>query len=134
MNKKEILKFIKASILWLKKEDCGCCHYYLDDDLGIFVGWSLGYDPDDPAIIHSRRDPEYAIEAGVKLRRPGDETDYDWLDSPWNSENHCIINCFLPTPEMTDAEYLKEISMLLKSYKETVKGHKKGLVRYHPSY
>lgn len=130
MNKDEILKFIKDSIEWLKKNDCGCCRYILDEDLAIFVGWSMGFSVDDPAGIHSIGDPEYVIEAGVKLRREGDETDYDWLDYPWNTEGDCIINCFFPASEMTDAEYLKEIAMLLDTYKETVKAHQDGLVRY----
>ena len=132
MNKKEILKFIRTSILWLEKNGRGCCHHYLDNDLGIFVGWtqtSLCL-LEEPKLIHSIKYPEYIIIVGVKVRRLGDENDYDRLDYPWSTENFCDINFFLPAPEMTDADYLKETTMLLDAYKETVKKHKKGIVRY----
>ena len=100
MNKTEILKFIKDSIESLKKNDYGCYHYYLDDNFGIFVGWScLQCTLVDPTVIHAKRSPEYVIGVGVKVRRPGDESDYDKLDFPWSSEEFCIINCFFPTPK-----------------------------------
>jgi hypothetical protein len=130
MNKREILKFIKASIKWLEKNDRGCYQYYLDDDLSIFIGWSQTRLLEEPTLIHSIKNPEHIIAVGVKVRRSGDENDYDQLDFPWSHKDFCVTNFFLPAPEMTDAEYLKEIAALLNAYKETVEDHKKGVVEY----
>ena len=131
MNKKEILKFIKASIVMLKKNDRSCWHYYLDNDLGIFVGWTfLRRTLEDPKVIHAERNPIYVIGVGVKVRRSGDENDYDQLAYPWSHKDFCVANFFLPAPGMTNAEYLKEITALLDVYKETVEDHKKGVVKY----
>lgn len=130
MNKKEILKFIKDSVESLKKNDCGCYHYYLNDDLGIFVGWSRTNLLEEPTLIYSTKSLDYVIAVGVKVRRPGDENDYDQLVFPWSYKDFCVTNFFCPAPEMTDVEYQKEIAALLDAYKETVKDHKKGVVKY----
>lgn len=92
----EVAKFLLDSIEWLKEQDCGCCHYNLDDDFALYVGWQSGYDVNDPDIIASPTNqtkcggvqgiPEwtegYAIVAGVKLRNDYDCSDYEFLDFP----------------------------------------------------
>ncbi|MBR3242270.1 MAG: hypothetical protein IKG72_13025 [Bacillus sp. (in: Bacteria)] len=38
----EVATFIKESVEWLIREDCGCCTHKLDDRLAICVGWPAG--------------------------------------------------------------------------------------------
>lgn len=118
-NIPEIATFLKESVEWLKKEQCGCCHYNLDDDLALYVGWESGYDRADDSII-SDEDSEdiapktsgwsecYAICAGVKIRNDSDCADYEFLDFPWYQDGECcILDCTI-SPHMdyqTTAQY-----------------------------
>lgn len=83
-NIKELANWIESSVEWLRKEECGCCTYKLDDRLALCVGWSNGFDPEDAMIIHSKKEPSYAIVAGIKVWTSDDlQTDIDWMASPY---------------------------------------------------
>ena len=81
----EIAKFIADSVKWLQKEQQGCCRYKLDDHLAIFVGWSAGYGKEKrDDVIQAKDDPNYGINAGVKVWTSDDMwTDFDWLNFPY---------------------------------------------------
>lgn len=83
-NIKELANWIESSVEWLRKEECGCCTYKFDDRLALCVGWSNGFDPEDPMIIHSKNDPSWAIVAGIKVWTSDDlQTDIDWINPPY---------------------------------------------------
>lgn len=78
-----IAKFLKESVEALKNYECTCCKYNLDSQFAIFVGWSAGYgDAVRDDCIQDPKDPDWAINAGVKVRNDADWADYDWLDFP----------------------------------------------------
>lgn len=96
----EVADFLKESVDWLKKEDCGCCHYNLDNNFAIYVGWAGGYDMDNDYIIKSDTGREvvhnpwknwvcgYAIECAVKIRNDYDCADYEFTYYPhFNDED-----------------------------------------------
>ena len=86
--KKEIAKFIKESVEWLVKEQCGCCRYKLDDHLAVFVGWSGGYGEEHrDDVIQAKDDPDYGINVGIKVWTSDDMwTDFDWLNFPYEED------------------------------------------------
>ena len=94
--KNEIAKFIKESVEWLVKEQCGCCRYKLDDRLAVFVGWSGGYgDEKRNGLIQAKDDPDYAINVGIKVWTSDDMwTDFDWLNFPYY-ENGDVLDMSL---------------------------------------
>ena len=83
--KNKITKFIKESVKWLVKEQCGCCRYKLDDHLAVFVGWSAGYGKEKRNdVIQAKDDPDYGINVGIKVWTSDDMwTDFDWLNFPY---------------------------------------------------
>lgn len=84
LNVNKIAKFLEDSVNDLIKIDEGCCRYLLDEDLALYVGWSAGWGEElrDDAI-QSKSEPDYAIEAGIKVRNDTLWADYDWLDFPY---------------------------------------------------
>lgn len=133
---KNVAKFIKDSVEWLKKEDCGCCHRRYDGDLCIVVGWSGGYDEEkDDTIIQSESDPTFAINAGVKLNVSCMQTDMD-LDFNylyWDNGD-CWDFTIAISPdedyEVLARDFLKEVEEMSKyEYDEDgrILGHKNYL-------
>lgn len=86
---KEIKKFLKKSVKWLKKTQEGCCHYILDDHLAILVGWSAGYgDEKRKDVIQAKDSYDWAINAGIKVWTSDSSmlTDYDWVNFPYEED------------------------------------------------
>lgn len=84
MTKQELAKEIESAVEWLIKEDCGCCTIKLDDTLAVCVGWLDGYDVTDTDTIHSKQNPSYCINAGIKSWKSDNlRTDYDFINSPY---------------------------------------------------
>ena len=85
MNSKEVIKFIQESVEWLQEQQEGCCRYKLDDHLAIFVGWSAGYgDEKRDDVIQAKDEPDYAINAGIKVWTSDDMwTDFDFINFPY---------------------------------------------------
>lgn len=98
MTKQELAKEIKSAVEWLIKEDCGCSTIKLDDRLAVCVGWSSGYYKDDETVIHSKENPKWCINAGIKVWTSDDmRTDFDWINSPYEAngevwDNDCSIS------------------------------------------
>lgn len=88
---KKIENWLKESVEWLKETDCGCGTYKLDDRLAICVGWLDGYDISTKNVIHSKSQPEYCINAGIKVWTSDDlRTDFEWINSPYYEEGDVL--------------------------------------------
>ena len=75
---------IKSAVEWLKEEDCGCVTLKLNGTLAVCVGWSDGFDSDDPSVIHSKTQPTYAICAEIKAWGSDSlRTDLDRINAPY---------------------------------------------------
>ena len=86
---KEITRFIKDSVKWLKKTQEGCCTYKLDDHLAICVGWSAGYgDEKRNDVIQAKDSFDCGINAGLKVWTSDSYmlTDYDWINFPYEED------------------------------------------------
>ena len=84
MSIKKLAKQLKGAVKWLRNYDEGCVTISLDNKLAICVGWSNGYDNNDESAIHSKSDPSYCINAGIKVATSDDmKTDYDYINFPY---------------------------------------------------
>ena len=140
MNKKNVLtknninkvaNFLKESIEWLVNEQQGCCHFNLNDNLALYVGWSYGFDKNDTDII-KELNPDtndrfcYAIDAAVKIRNDYDCADFEYLDFPYNSETgDCWDNAVSMSPNMTTNQYKAEARWFLETFVAMVNESKK---------
>ena len=132
---KTIVKFIKDSVEFLKKEDCGCCHRSYDGDLCLVVGWMPGYSEEkDATIIQSKSQPNYAINAGVKLLVSAMQTDMDLDFNYLYWDNGDCWDCTTAVSPNEDYEALAE--SLLKEAEEMskYKYDKDGRILGHKSY
>ena len=84
MTKQELANKIKEAVELLINEDCGCVTIKLDDTFAVCVGWLDGYDITDTGAIHSKQDPTWCINAGIKVWTSDSmRTDYDFINSPY---------------------------------------------------
>lgn len=81
-----IQKWVLESIKTLTTTDYTCCEYPLDDDLSLFCGWSDGYDENDEGMIHSKNNPTWGINVGIKCNHDYMKTDFDYLNAPYDEE------------------------------------------------
>lgn len=86
LSASEIQKWVLESIETLTTTDYTCCEYKLDDDLSLFCGWSDGYDEDDEGMIHSKNNPTWGINVGIKCNHDYMKTDFDYLNAPYDEE------------------------------------------------
>lgn len=119
LNTKSIQEWVLESIKSLTSSDDGCCEYKLDDDLSLFCGWSDGYDPDDKDMIHSKNNPSYCINVGIKCNHDYMKTDYDFLNAPYDEETGEVWDTSMAVDETgiteTDAQWF------IDEYTEMVK-------------
>lgn len=91
-NAKDISKFLKDSVDWLIDQEMGCTTLKLDDRLAICVGWLPGYGAevrDD--VIQSKTEPDYAINAGIKVYTSDDmRTDYEFINMPYYKNGEVV--------------------------------------------
>lgn len=89
LSKQNILKtrlvnFLKEQIKYYENDNCGCSTFKLDDTLAICIGWLDGYDASDTGVIHSKSEPTFCVNAGIKVWTSDSlRTDYDWINSPY---------------------------------------------------
>ena len=115
---KEIKKFLKKSVKWLKKNQEGCCHYILDDHLAILVGWSAGYgDEKRKDVIQAKDDLDYGINAGLKVWTSDSAmlTDYDWVNFPFEEDGEVWDSGVSIAPR---EKYKRIAKWLLEQYEE----------------
>ena len=115
--KKEIIKFVKESVEWLQKEQCGCCTYKLNDCLAVCVGWSAGYgDEKRNDVIQAEDDFDWGINVGIKVWTSDYmQTDYDWLNFPYY-DNGDVLDMGLSVAP--NANYALIADSLLEWYDE----------------
>lgn len=88
MTKQELAKKIKEAVEYFEKDERGCYTLKLDDKLAICVGWSDGYDVTNTGVIHSRIEPTWCINAGIKVWTSDSmRTDYDFINSPYYEDS-----------------------------------------------
>lgn len=123
----EVANFLKKSVEWLKMQDLGCYRYNLDSTLAIYVGWSSGWDPEDKTVIHSDTEPEFALEAAVKIRNDFDCADYEYLDFPYFEDTgECWDNNVVFKPDEKTKDYKSDAKWLLGNYVAIInEGNKK---------
>lgn len=82
--KARLVNFFKKEVKYYKKDNCGCSTFKLDDTLAVCIGWSDGYDTSDTEMIHSKSEPTFCVNAGIKVWTSDSlRTDYDWINSPY---------------------------------------------------
>lgn len=125
-----IAKWLKESKNWLIDNQSGCCTLKLDDRLAICVGWSAGYG-DEPRkdVIQAKGNPDYAINAGIKVWTSDDiRTDLDYINFPYK-ENGDVYNDAISLLENEDFNWLA--NALITDYEalEGLEIDKDGLIR-----
>ena len=115
MTKEEIRDFIRESVDWLISEDIGCCTLPLDDRLAICVGWLPGYGEEErDDCIQSKDDPDFAINAGIKVYTSDDmRTDYEFINMPYR-DNGDVLQTDVSIEPNEDYDALAEY--FLKEY------------------
>ena len=114
-TKEQIVKFLKDAVEWLKDEDMGCTTLKLDDRLAICVGWLPGYGKEhrDDAI-QSKEEPDYAINAGIKVWTSDDmRTDYEFINAPYYKNGEVWMSDVSISP---DDDYDEIADYLIKEY------------------
>ena len=115
--KNKVVKFVKESVEWLQKEQCGCCRYELDKHLAIYVGWSGGYGNEKRNdVIQAKDDLDWGINVGIKVHTSDYmQTDYDFLNFPYY-ENGDVLDMGLSVAPNDNYELIADD--LLKWYDE----------------
>ena len=110
-----LAKDIKDAVDWLVGEQEGCVTLKLDDRLAVCVGWSGGYGKEKrDDVIQSTEDPDYAINAGIKVWTSDDmRTDYDYINYPYY-ENGDVEDTGLSLE--ADEDYTNAAEWLLGEY------------------
>ena len=90
--KAELVKFIRESVEWLQKEQCGCCTHKLDDRLAVCVGWSAGYGNEKrDDVIQALDSFDWGINVGIKVWTSDYmQTDYDYLNFPYDNNDDVL--------------------------------------------
>lgn len=116
--------FIKESVEWLLRQECGCCTIRLTAMTQLAVGWEDGFDPEDPSVIHSKTQPSWGIMVGIKAIDGDDlKTDYEWLTTPYIAEGEGKGEVFsnLETSIAPNDDPEKLFGYLTGQYQELVK-------------
>lgn len=118
-------KWIKDSIEWLKSADSGCCTIRFTRNTQLAIGWTNGYDSEEPSVIHSKEDPSWVISLEVKALDGDDmKTDLDYLTSPYiaEGENEGTVFELSVTPLEND-DYEKDFEYLVHAYRDVLKSY-----------
>lgn len=82
--KNKLSHFLKEQVKYYEADGVGCSTFKLDDTLAVCIGWSDGYDVSDTGAIHSKNEPSFCVNAGIKVWTSDSlRTDYDWINSPY---------------------------------------------------
>ena len=128
----KLAKFIENAVEGLKADKGTNYRYKFDDRFALFVGWTEGYDEEDPTVIHAEDDPEFVIAAGIKVWTSDDMwADFDWLNSPYLENGDVIDDSMTISPE---EDYRRLAQDFLDDYNDDyrdLKVTKDGLVVEH---
>ncbi len=121
-QKQEITKFLGDSVKALINHECSCCRYILDEELAIFVGWSQGYgDEARGDCIQDSDEPDWAINAGLKIRNDFLWCDYDFLDFPCNKKGEIYDSGVTIEPNQDEEDYAFLADWFYRCYKRVKK-------------
>lgn len=82
--KARLVNFFKEQVKYYEADGVGCSTFKLDGTFAVCVGWSDGYDVSDTEMIHSKSEPTFCVNAGIKVWTSDSlRTDYDWINSPY---------------------------------------------------
>lgn len=88
--KASLVNFLKEEVEYYEADGIGCSAFKLDDTFAVCVGWLDGYDAFDTGAIHSKSEPAFCVNAGIKVWTSDSlRTDYDWINSPYFED--CLV-------------------------------------------
>lgn len=125
-----VAKWLEESKNWLIDNQSGCCTLKLDDRLAICVGWSAGYG-DEPRedVIQAKDEPDYAINAGIKVWTSDDlRTDFEFINFPYK-ENGDIYDDEISLSKDEDFDWLANALITDYEVLEGLEISKDGLVK-----
>lgn len=117
--KNRLAHFLKEEVKYYEADGVGCSTFKLDDTLAVCIGWSDGYDISDTGVIHSKSEPTFCVNAGIKVWTSDSlRTDYDWINNPY-FEDGAVWDTDVTISRNEDYETLADY--LLKEYESMLK-------------
>lgn len=113
--KPELAEWIGRQVAYYKDDEDGCSTWKIDNHLAVCIGWSNGFDPEDPSVIHSKSNPTWGVVIGIKVWTSDDlQTDFDWINAPYYSDGSIAAEDMSIEPS-DDPMYLA--TLMLEDYK-----------------
>ena len=113
MTKQELANKIKEAVEYFEQDERGCYTLKLDDKLAICVGWLDGYDVTDTGVIHSKTEPTWCVNAGIKVWTSDSmRTDYDFINSPYYEDNGDVWDTDVSISPFEDYEKLADFFLI----------------------
>ena len=118
---KAVERFLKGAVKDIMDEKGTCATMKLDNRLAICVGWSDGYYDDDDYVIHAENDPEWGMNAGIKVWTSDSmRTDFDYINAPYNKDTGDVWDTSVSISPNEDyaslASYFEEEYDKMKEY------------------
>lgn len=120
-NTKDVERFLKGAVKDIMDEKGTCATMKLDNRLAVCVGWSDGYYDDDVSVIHAKNDPEWGMNAGIKVWTSDSmRTDFDFINAPYNEDTGDVWDTSVSISPNEDyaslASYFEEEYDKMKEY------------------
>lgn len=116
-NTKDVERFLKGAVKDIMDEKGTCATMKLDNRLAVCVGWSDGYYDDDVSVIHAKNDPEWGMNAGIKVWTSDSmRTDFDFINAPYNEDTGDVWDTSVSISP--DEDYASLASYFEKEYDE----------------
>jgi len=129
MKKEQLASEIKSAVEWLIENDMGCSTIKLDNRLAVCVGWSDGYNAEDDSVIHSKSNPTWCVNAGIKVwTSDGMRTDFDWINAPYY-KNGDVWNTDISISPNENYEQLAEWFLSVYAPMLAIEISKDGLIK-----
>lgn len=117
--KNRLAHFLKEQVKYYEADGVGCSTFKFDDTFAVCIGWSDGYDVSDTGTIHSKSEPAFCVNAGIKVWTSDDlRTDYDWINSPY-FEDGTVWDTSVTISQYEDYEALADY--FLQEYNDMLK-------------
>lgn len=118
---KAVERFLKGAVKDIMDEKGTCATMKLDNRLAVCVGWSDGYYDDDDSVIHAENDPEWGMNAGIKVWTSDSmRTDFDYINAPYNKDTGDVWDTSVSISPNEDyaslASYFEEEYDKMKEY------------------
>ena len=118
---KAVERFLKGAVKDIMDEKGTCATMKLDNRLAVCVGWSDGYYDDDDSVIHAENDPEWGMNAGIKVWTSDSmRTDFDYINAPYDKDTGDVWDTSVSISPNEDyaslASYFEEEYDKMKEY------------------